>query len=180
MTPRLRRHLRRPEHLRDLFVKWNSLKPSSLLSLVQPNCRWPRSTRSSPARRPRRDCLPQPGITNPDQYLDILSYRQRPTFRLAYRNFGKYEALVTNQSVEAQPGLAGVRWYEMRRVNGAYSVYQQGTYSPNDGVHRWMGSVAMDKNGNIALGYSVVDGATTVYPGHPLTPGAWPATRWAR
>src|SRR6266516_4671253 len=34
-----------------------------------------------------RDCLPQPGITDPAQYLDILSYRQRPTFRLAYRNF---------------------------------------------------------------------------------------------
>ena len=48
-----------------------------------------------------RDCLPQPGIVNPAQYLDILSYRQRPTWRLQYRNFGKYEALVTNQSVEA-------------------------------------------------------------------------------
>ena len=52
-----------------------------------------------------RDCLPQPGITNPAQYLDILSYRQRPTFRLAYRNFGTYEALVTTQSVEALPGI---------------------------------------------------------------------------
>ena len=50
---------------------------------------------------PSRGCIPQPGITNPDQYLDILSYRQRPTWRLAYRNIGTYEALVTNQSVEA-------------------------------------------------------------------------------
>ena len=40
-----------------------------------------------------RDCLPQPGIVNPAQYLDILSYRQRPTFRLAYRNFKTYETL---------------------------------------------------------------------------------------
>ncbi|HEY3310267.1 MAG TPA: hypothetical protein VGK00_01390 [Anaerolineales bacterium] len=111
-----------------------------------------------------RDCLPQPGITNPAQYLDILSYRQRPTFRLAYRNFGTYEALVTNQSVEATPGMAGVRWYEIRRVNGTYSVYQQGTFAPGDGVHRWMGSAAMDWQGNIALGYSVVNGVD-VFPG---------------
>ena len=34
-----------------------------------------------------RDCLPQPGIANPAQFLDILSYRQRPTWRLAYRAF---------------------------------------------------------------------------------------------
>lgn len=111
-----------------------------------------------------RDCLPQPGITNPTQYLDILSYRQRPTYRLAYRNFGTYETFVTNQSVEATPGEAGVRWYEIRRVNGQYSVYQQGTYAPGDGVNRWMGSVAMDKYGNIAAGYSVVNGVD-VYPG---------------
>jgi hypothetical protein len=77
---------------------------------------------------------------------------------------------VTNQTVEAAPGVAGLRWYEIRRTGqkpneaGTYSVYQQGTYAPGDGVHRWMGSAAMDKNGNIALGYSVVNG-TTVFPG---------------
>jgi hypothetical protein len=111
-----------------------------------------------------RDCLPQPGITDPTQYLDILSYRQRPTWRLAYRTFDKYDAMVTNQSVEALPGIAGVRWYEIRRDKTGYSLYQQGTYAPSDGVHRWMGSVAMDRTGNIGLGYSVVNG-TTVYPG---------------
>src|SRR5438094_8106512 len=79
-----------------------------------------------------RDCLPQPGIVDPAQYLDILSYRQRPTFRLAYRNFKSYESLVTNQSVEARPGVAGARWYEIRRDgNGNYSRYQHGTYAPN-------------------------------------------------
>jgi len=112
-----------------------------------------------------RDCLPQPGITNTAQYLDILSYRQRPTFRLAYRNFGTYESLVTDKSVEAAPGVAGMRWYEIRRnAAGAYSIYQQGTYAPGDGVHRWMGSVAQDKMGNMAMGYSVVNG-TSVFPG---------------
>ena len=111
-----------------------------------------------------RDCLPEPGVTDGSRFLDILSYRQRPTWRLAYRNFGGYEALVTNQSVEALPGVAGVRWYEIRRTNGQYSVFQQGTYAPNDGVHRWMGSIAMDHTGNMALGYSVVNGVD-VFPG---------------
>ncbi len=115
-----------------------------------------------PAPNPR-DCIAQPGTTNK---LDILSYRQRPTWRLAYRNFGAYESLVTNQSVEARPGEAGVRWYELRRPRGAAtpSLYQQGTFAPGDGVQRWMGSVAQDKNGNIALGYSVSNG-TDVFPG---------------
>jgi hypothetical protein len=110
--------------------------------------------------RGSRSCIPQPGTNNK---IDILSYRQRPTFRLAYRNFGTFESLVTNQSVEARPGIAGFRWWEIRNPANPF-VYQEGTYSPNDGVNRWMGSVAMDKQGNMAAGYSVSNSAN-VYPG---------------
>jgi len=60
--------------------------------------------------------------------------------------------------------MAGVRWYEIRRIGGTFSVYQQGTYAPDDGVHRWMGSIAMDRFGNMGLGYSVSNG-DNVYPG---------------
>ena len=146
----------------EMSVKWNSKPVASLRLAIQ----LPVASFDSnfPCAPTTRDCLPQPGISNPDQYLDILSYRQRPTYRLAYRNFGKYEGLVTNQSVEASPGVAGVRWYEIRRTNGVYSLYQQGTYAPADGVHRWMGSIAQDRQGNMALGYSVVNGVD-VYPG---------------
>jgi hypothetical protein len=146
----------------DLSVKWRST-PIASLDL---NTQIPTANFDSifPCAPTSRDCLPQPGIVNPAQYLDILSYRQRPTFRLAYRNFKDYEALVTNQSVEARPGVAGARWYEIRRTGTTYSLYQQGTYAPNDGIHRWMGSIAQDKRGDMALGYSVVDG-TSVYPG---------------
>lgn len=147
----------------DLTVQWKAKPVASLsLSTQLPVAGFDSAFPCSPTSS--RDCLPQPGITNPAQYLDILSYRQRPTWRLAYRNFGTYEALVTNQSVQARPGVAGVRWYEIRRTNGTYSLYQQGTYAPNDGVHRWMGSIAMDWQGNIALGYSVVNGVD-VFPG---------------
>src|SRR5581483_9521159 len=146
----------------DLVVKWKANPSASLVLAAQlPTAAFDSAFPCAPTAR---DCLPQPGIVNPAQYLDILSYRQRPTWRLAYRNFKDYEALVTNQSVEAAAGVAGVRWYEIRRINGQYSLFQQGTYNPNDGVHRWMGSIAQDKNGNMGLGYSVVNG-TTVFPG---------------
>ena len=77
---------------------------------------------------------------------------------------------VSRRRVGPSPGVAGARWYESRRTGTrppqtiAYSIYQQGTYAPGDGVHRWMGSIAQDKNGNMALGYSVVNGVD-VFPG---------------
>jgi hypothetical protein len=146
----------------DLTVKWRSTPTASLTLAAQlPVAAFDSAFPCAPTSR---DCLPQPGITNPAQYLDILSYRQRPTWRLAYRNLKGYESMVTTQSVEALPGVAGMRWYELRRIGTTYSLYQQGTYAPNDGVHRWMGSIAQDKFGNAALGYSVVNGVD-VFPG---------------
>ena len=148
----------------NLNVKWRSTPIASLeLKAQLPTAPFDSIFPCGPASA--RDCLPQPGVAPGDpRTLDILSYRQRPTFRLAYRNFKNYETMVTNRSVEASPGQAGVRWFEIRRVGDTYSLYQEGTFAPNDGIHRWMGSIAMDKNGDMGLGYSVVDG-TSVFPG---------------
>src|SRR5207253_7880404 len=93
-------------------------------------------------------CIPQPGTT---QQLDSLG--DRLMFRLAYRNFGDHESLVVNHSVTAGSSV-GVRWYEIRTPGTTPTVFQQGTYAP-DSNYRWMGSVAMDQAGNIALGFSV-------------------------
>jgi hypothetical protein len=113
-----------------------------------------------------RTCIPQPGTTNK---IDTLSYRQRATFRAAYRNFGTHESVALNQSVSGynsgtSSAIAGVRWYELRDPNGTPTIYQQGTYVPGatDGTHRWMGSIAMDRMGNMGLGFSASSG--TVYP----------------
>ncbi|MDQ1346982.1 MAG: hypothetical protein QG573_351, partial [Acidobacteriota bacterium] len=107
-----------------------------------------------------RDCIPQPGTA---AKIDILSYRQRPMHRLAYRNFGTHQSLVTNQSVEASTNMAGIRWWEIRSPNSAPVLYQDSTYAPGtvDTIHRWMGSIAMDSAGNMALGYSASNGTTT-------------------
>ena len=100
-------------------------------------------------------CIPQMGTS---QKLDSLG--DRLMYRLAYRNFGTHESLVVNHSVAATGGKhganTGVRWYELRSTTApaAFSVFQQGTFAP-DSSFRWMGSIAMDKVGDIALGYSV-------------------------
>jgi hypothetical protein len=107
-----------------------------------------------------RSCIAQPGTSNK---IDILSYRQRPTWRLAYRNFGDHESLVTNQSVEAAPDVAGVRWWELRNPDDPV-LFQEGIWAPGDDVQRWMGSAAMDSAGDLAIGYSVSN-ATSVFPG---------------
>jgi len=110
------------------------------------------------------DCIPQPGTS---QRLDPVA--DRLMFPANYRRFPTYESLVFGQTVDVNgTNLAGVRWYELRKVGGSWSVYQQGTYAGDgaspDGIHRWMGSVNMDGSGNIAVGYSVAD-SSTVYPG---------------
>ncbi|MDQ6676228.1 MAG: hypothetical protein M3Z09_02910 [Acidobacteriota bacterium] len=100
-------------------------------------------------------CIPQPNTT---QQLDSLG--DRLMYRLAYRNFGDHEALTVNHSISAGTAT-GVRWYEIRTPNSAPTLYQQGTFAP-DSNFRWMGSIGQDKNGDIAMGYSV--SSTTVYP----------------
>jgi len=93
-------------------------------------------------------CVPQPGTS---QQLDSLA--DRLMYRLAYRNFGSHESLVVNHSVTAGSG-GGIRWYEIQNPSGTPVVAQQGTFAP-DSNYRWMGSIAMDQSGDIAVGYSV-------------------------
>ena len=110
----------------------------------------------SPACSGGGTCIPQAGTKNK---LDSLA--DRLMYRLAYRNFGDHESLVVNHSVTAGSSV-GIRWYEIRSPGGTPTVFQQGTYAP-DGTFRWMGSIAMDKAGNIAVGYSA--SSSSINPG---------------
>jgi hypothetical protein len=103
---------------------------------------------------------PQPGTTN------TISAGGN-NYRLAYRNFGDHESMVFSDTV-ATGNITAIRWYELRMSGGSPVLYQQGTFAPGDGVDRFLGSAAMDKQGNIAVGYSVSN-ATTVYPGLRFT-----------
>ncbi len=97
-----------------------------------------------------RNCIPQLGT-----FRKIDAVADRLMYRLAYRNLGAYQSLVLNHSVN--PGVSGSiaapRWYELRNTGSGYTIYQQGTYAPNS-TNRWMGSIASDGSGNLAMGYS--------------------------
>ena len=103
--------------------------------------------------------IQQPGTTvRLDPIPDKLMFRQQ------YRKFSDHNSMVLCHTVNvgsAGTPQAAVRWYELRKTSGAWSIYQQGTYSP-DATNRWMGSIAQDVNGNIALGYSA--SSSSVYP----------------
>jgi hypothetical protein len=97
-----------------------------------------------------RDCIPQPGTPT---RLDAAA-NQSVMYRAAYRNFGNREALVINHTVDATgTDLAAVRWYEIDDLQGSPFLAQGATHSP-DATNRWMGSIAMDRSGDIAVGFS--------------------------
>jgi hypothetical protein len=95
------------------------------------------------------NCVSQPG-TN----VRLDSQGDKIMQRLVYRNFGDHESIVAVHSVDTAAGAGGVRWYEFRldkQRNPA--LYQQGTYAP-DQFYRWLPSAALDRKGNLGIGYS--------------------------
>ena len=95
------------------------------------------------------NCVPQPGI---DRRLDAQG--DKIMQRLVYRRVNGHESIVAVHSINTAAGAGGVRWYEFRiDANRKVSLYQQGTYAP-DGLYRWMASPAIDRLGNIGIGYS--------------------------
>ena len=106
-----------------------------------------------------RNCIAQSGTT---AKLDAIS--DRLMFRNAYRNFGTYEAEVVNHTVNVGANQGAVRWYEVRNTSTSPTLFQQGTYAGDSAntQSRWMGSAALDANGDIAVGYS--DSNSAVHP----------------
>jgi len=106
-------------------------------------------------------CAPQP---SPGECLPLLG--DRLMYRLAYRNGmggDGHQVLLTNHTVTANGGSSapvGIDWDELDAPAGStdpttWAITQQGLYAPSDGNSRWMGSIAMDHVGNIALGYTI-------------------------
>lgn len=87
-------------------------------------------------------------------------------YRAYYRPFSDHNSLLMCRTVDPvnSNGTGAVRWYEFRNVGtGSWSIYQEGTYDPDDGLWRWMPSIAMNASGDIALAYSI--SGTTRDPG---------------
>lgn len=103
--------------------------------------------------------VPQPGTTQKiDGITGVVSYNCN------YYNFGTHNSTTLNFNVDVNNDntVLGIRWFELRENAGTWSIHQEGTYAPNDGLYRFMGSMAMDANGNIGLAFSV--GNETTYP----------------
>lgn len=100
----------------------------------------------------------QPGTT---QKLDGIG--GVPTYRAQWRPWNGYNSLLLNWGVKLSSTQRSIRWVELRQdqTSGVWSLYQEGTYAP-DSDTRWMGSIAMDDNGSIALCYC--KSSSTTYP----------------
>ncbi|MEO1438028.1 MAG: hypothetical protein AAFV80_20970, partial [Bacteroidota bacterium] len=108
-------------------------------------------------------CIPQPSGSGIDGLPEVIMHQTH------YRNFGTHESMVLNFITDADGNnLSGIRWVELRRTtNTDWTVYQEGTYAPQDGNHRFMGAICQDGAGNIGLAYSV-SGPNT-FPGIRFT-----------
>jgi len=110
--------------------------------------------------------ISQPGTT---QKLDALS--EMLMYSVKYRNFGNGdERIVACHSVDVGGQKAGIRWYELKKnqSSGQWELRQSGTFSP-DANSRWNPSIAINKNKDIAVAYSITGSSTNVYPGLRLT-----------
>jgi len=103
-----------------------------------------------------RNCAPSPG----SQGYDVVSNRimHKPMFR----NFGSYQSIVANHTIDANGNrLSGIRWYELRK-NSNWSLYQQNTYAPQPVLncnasnerHRFMGAIMTNGAGQTLLAYN--------------------------
>ena len=141
------------------------------------NSTFTQSTASAPAYTPgcyvatspsNTVCVPEPSTATTGESIDSVG--DRFMFRFAYRNFGEYQSYLMSHTVQVGTGKqsqTGIRWYELRG-NGTPAVFQSGTISPDESLYRFMPSIAEDKAGNAAVGYSVSDAST-----HPSISASW-------
>jgi hypothetical protein len=84
--------------------------------------------------------------------------------RLPFRKYTDHWSVAACATIDVGSNTAGIRWWELRKAQASdpWIKYQEGTFAPADGHHRWMGSIALDEDNNIALGYSI--SSSTLYP----------------
>ncbi len=108
-------------------------------------------------------CIPQKGVGQKLDALGGIIYDKSQ-----YRNFGSYESIVCTHMTDGRNnGIASARWYELRRTGGDWEIFQQGTYAPEDGTHRFLSGISINDKGSIALGYNI--SSADVYPDIALT-----------
>jgi len=130
-------------NLWKLHVDWNDATKSTLTG--------PTKIAVAPftAACPNSSCVPQKGTP---AKLDAMG--DRLMYRLAYRNFGDHDSLVVTHSIDVAGSKgSALRWYEVRNPLATPTLAQQATYVPGTSG-RFIGSAAMDKKGNLLVGYT--------------------------
>jgi len=146
--------------LYELDINWGSPQNSSLSG---PAAVAMASFDSSLCGFTARECVPQP-----DSAVTLDPMREVVMGAVRYLRFDSHESLVGNFAVDTDASNhAGIRWFELRRSGGPWTLHQEGTYSPDD-LHRWIGSAAMDRDGSLALAFNIADGSST-YPSIRVT-----------
>jgi Kelch motif len=109
------------------------------------------------------DLVPQQGTS---VKLDTLG--DKIMTPVVYQNRSGTESLWADQTtmLNFPNGPTAVSWYQFDVTGGnfpATAVQQQEWTNGGDGLWRWMASIAVDMNGNTAIGYSVSN--TNLFPG---------------
>jgi hypothetical protein len=94
----------------------------------------------------------QGSIPTPGETVDSLSPRAMNKAQLRNGSLWLTHTVHTGS-------VAGVRWYEVTNLTGSPTINQQSTFAPADGQNRWMPSLAVDKQGNMIVGYNVASGS---------------------
>jgi hypothetical protein len=105
--------------------------------------------------------VPQP---NTATKLDMIDDRLMQ--KVWYRKVGISESLWVTHPVQNPGGSnTAMQWTQIGVTGGSIATVpvQQQIFSPDNALYRFMGSLAVDQKGNMALGYSVANGST--YPG---------------
>lgn len=104
----------------------------------------------------------QPGTTNT---LDVID--DRVMQKVQYRKLGAQESLwVAHTFRTSATGVTGIQWAQINVTGGTISTtpLQQQKYSPDSVLYRWIPSLAVDGQGNMALGYSTSGATGTNFP----------------
>jgi len=109
-------------------------------------------------------------LAQPGNAPDVDALQATMMYMTQYRRFPTYNTAVMNFVVDVDATAAehaGIRWYELRQPSngGLWSVYQEGTYAPTKS-DRFSGSIGMDAQGNIGLGFTILDDSpeTPIFP----------------
>jgi hypothetical protein len=110
---------------------------------------------------PDTNNVPQPNTTNTLDNLD-----DRVMQKVQYRKVGAVESLWIVHSVQMPGPIVTPQWAQIDVTGGviATTPVQEQIYQPDTTLWRWMGSLAVDKQGNMALGYSTSNGTSPNFP----------------